>query len=176
MPDANKNLWAPWRMQYIRSLGDEAKPNDACFFCTYWENPDEDALHHVVWRGEHTMVLMNRFPYTNGHLLVAPDVHSGDITTIDDQLLIEMTGQIKNAVGILKKVVHAHGFNVGYNLGVCAGAGVPGHIHAHIVPRWSGDTNFMAVLGDSRVIPDALDTLYADLISEAVEQNLRNAE
>ena len=118
------------------------------------------------------MVLMNRFPYTNGHLMVAPHVHCGDITAIEPDVVVEMSLQLQAAIAVLKKVVRAHGFNVGYNLGVCAGAGLPDHAHAHIVPRWSGDTNFMAVLGDARVIPDALDTLYGELRATARQEPL----
>lgn len=172
MAGFNENLWAPWRMEYIRSL-DAAQSDEGCFLCRYWEAPDSDAANHVVWRTETAMVVMNRFPYTNGHLLIAHAGHQGDITDLDDDQAIEMTHLIRASVGLLRTVVRAQGFNIGYNLGLCAGAGLPDHLHAHIVPRWNGDTNYMAVIGDIRVVPDSLDALYAELVSQAKKLGLR---
>lgn len=161
-------------MEYIRSLGEEQSDGE-CFLCQYWgdpdqdpdQNPDKDTENHVVWRGKRVFVVMNRFPYTNGHLMVALADHKGEMTDLSEAELVEMTRAIRDAVTILKKTVKAQGFNVGYNVGQCAGAGLPGHLHAHIVPRWGGDTNFMAVLGNVRVVPDSLDALYAELVKAA---------
>ena len=172
MPEFQQNLWAPWRMDYIRSLGEEAG-DDGCFLCRDWTMPDSDREHHVVWRGTSTFVVMNRFPYTNGHLLVAHAAHKGDLADLGDVEMGEMTRTIRDAVALLQRTLHAQGFNVGYNLGRCAGAGLPDHLHAHIVPRWSGDTNYMAVIGDARVIPDALDALWKELVDAAVAAGLR---
>ncbi len=173
MAETNENLWAPWRMEYIRSLENEQE-QDGCFLCRYWQHHEDDVKNRVVWRSESTFVVMNRFPYTNGHLLIAHAHHKGDITDLSNDEMYEMSAAIRSAVGILKDTVHAQGFNIGYNIGRCAGAGLPDHVHAHIVPRWSGDTNYMAVLGDTRVIPDALDTLYAELVQQAEQAGFRS--
>ena len=166
MAEFNHNIWAPWRMEYIRSLNDELK-GEGCFLCRYWEHPDRDRKNHLIWRTASTFVVMNRFPYTNGHLLIAHARHKAELADLSDEELADMTRTIRDAVGVLRKTLSPQGFNIGYNLGQCAGAGLPGHLHAHIVPRWSGDTNFMAVVGDSRVIPDALDALCTELIKAA---------
>lgn len=166
MADVNENLWAPWRMEYIRSMADE-EADAGCFLCHYWANPSEDRQNHVIWRTPNTLVVMNRFPYTNGHLLVSVAEHTGDLVDLSDEVLAEMTRTIRDGVSVLREAVSPHGFNIGYNVGRCAGAGLPDHLHAHIVPRWSGDTNYMAVLGGTRVIPDALDTLWSELVRHA---------
>ena len=173
MADVNENLWAPWRMQYIRSLAEEQK-DDGCFLCNYWNNPAADEENHVVWRAESCFVVMNRFPYTNGHLLIALAEHKPDLADLADGQLVEMTRMMQQALAITREALRPQGVNVGYNLGHCAGAGLPGHLHGHIVPRWTGDTNFMAVLGDIRVVPDSLDALYADLVGLARKAGLRS--
>lgn len=162
MAEFNQNLWAPWRMEYIRALGPDLT-DEGCFLCRDWTQPEKDRDHHVLWRGRTAFVVMNRFPYTNGHLLVAHARHVPDLTDLSDDELLEMTRLIRDAEAVLRHALKPQGFNIGYNLGRCAGAGLPGHLHAHIVPRWSGDTNFMAVLDNTRVIPDALDALYQQL-------------
>lgn len=159
-------------MEYIRSLGEELS-EDGCFLCHYWEHPDRDRDNHVIWRNGSTLVVMNRFPYTNGHLLIAHAAHLADFADLSEDQLAEMTRTIRDAVGVLKQTLSPHGFNIGYNLGRCAGAGLPDHLHAHVVPRWSGDTNFMAVIGDTRVVPDSLDALFADLTKNATAAGLR---
>ncbi len=158
-------------MDYIRSLSEEST-DGGCFLCQYWSQPQNDSENHVIWRTERSFVVMNRFPYTNGHLMVAFADHKGEMTDLNETELCDMTRAIRNAVSVLKKTVKAQGFNVGYNVGQCAGAGLPGHLHAHIVPRWGGDTNFMAVLGNVRVVPDSLDALYAELAKTAQEDGL----
>ncbi len=163
MPDVNKNLWAPWRMDYIRSLGDEVA-EEGCFLCRYWEQPTRDRENHVVWRTANAFAVMNRFPYTNGHLLIAHAAHKADFNDLTVEELTEVSRLIRDGVNLLRQTVKAEGFNVGYNLGRCAGAGLPDHLHVHVVPRWPGDTNFMAVIGDSRVVPDALDALSGELL------------
>ncbi len=170
MPEFNKNLWAPWRMEYIRSLDQESQ-DDGCFLCTYWAGVEHDHTNHVIWRGETSYVVMNRFPYTNGHLLIAHAHHKGDFAELSTEDFSEMGQLIRSSVALLRSSVKAHGFNIGYNLGRCAGAGLPDHLHAHVVPRWSGDTNFMAVLGESRVIPDALDAMYNQLMDTVDKTN-----
>ena len=156
MADFNKNLWAPWRMEFIRSLADEAE-EDGCFLCRYWEHPEKDRENRVIWRTDSAFAVMNRFPYTNGHLLIAVAQHKGQLKDLSEDEIVQVTRAIRDGVSLLEDALSPQGFNVGYNLGRCAGAGLPDHLHAHIVPRWTGDTNFMAVLGDSRVVPDSLD-------------------
>lgn len=166
MPEFSTNLWAPWRMEYIRSLGPEVT-DGGCFLCRYWANPQDDRVNHVLWRRDSCFVVMNRFPYTNGHLLIASSEHKSDLVDLSDEALADMTRVVRDAVAVLKATLRPQGFNIGYNLGLCAGAGLPGHLHAHVVPRWSGDTNFMAVVGDVRVVPDSLDALAVELRKHA---------
>lgn len=172
MPEFNKNVWAPWRMEYIRSLSEAAK-DEGCFLCHYWRNPESDRQNHVVCRSKSAFAVMNRFPYTNGHLLIAIAEHKGELTDLPEDDLLEMTQLTRAGVSLLRETVHAQGFNVGYNIGLCAGAGLPDHLHLHIVPRWNGDTNFMPVVGDIRVVPDSLDALYDELVSNAEKAGLR---
>ena len=166
MPEFSENLWAPWRMEYIRSLGEEGS-QDGCFLCHYWQQPDQDPRNRILWRTASTFVVMNRFPYTNGHLLIAHAYHKGDVADLTDDELTDMTRVIRQATEVLRRTLSPHGFNIGFNIGQCAGAGLPEHLHAHIVPRWAGDTNFMAVIGNSRIIPDSLDALWAELVKNA---------
>ena len=172
MPEFNKNLWAPWRMEYNRSLDAENK-EDGCFLCRYLNEPHQDARNHVVWRTKSVLVALNRFPYTNGHLLVAHTAHKGDLCDLTEDEMLEMSRAIRDGTILLRQTVKAEGFNIGYNLGLCAGAGLPDHLHAHVVPRWSGDTNFMAVLGETRVVPDSLDAVYEQLVDSARSAGLR---
>jgi len=155
MSEVNDNLWAPWRMEYIAELED-GKSDAGCFLCRYRETPQDDERNHVLWRSERTLTVLNRFPYTNGHLLVAPTVHCGEPEDLPEEALVELTLRIRDAKRVLQRAVSAKGFNIGMNLGRCAGAGLPEHLHWHLVPRWEGDTNFMAVTGRARVIPQAL--------------------
>jgi ATP adenylyltransferase len=151
MSDHPKNLWAPWRMEYIEGLAE----SDGCFLCRAAEATD-DAQCHVLWRQPQTVVLLNRFPYSSGHVLIAPRVHAAELEDLPDAVLLELMQQTRDAQRVLQDTLHAQGFNVGINLGRCAGAGLPGHLHVHVVPRWSGDTNFMAVLANTKVIPQSL--------------------
>ncbi len=160
-------------MEYIRSL-DGDLTDEGCFLCRYWASPNDDPTNHVVWRGEVGFVVMNRFPYTNGHLLVATCDHVADLADLDTARFTEFSAMIRDGVALLASAIGPHGFNIGYNIGRCAGAGLPGHLHAHIVPRWDGDTNFMAVLGGIRVVPDALDALYPSLCEAAERAGLRS--
>ncbi|NLF33275.1 MAG: HIT domain-containing protein [Planctomycetes bacterium] len=163
------NLWAPWRMEYIDALD---SGNDDCFLCRYRDTPADDERSLVVYRRERTMVVMNRFPYTGGHLLVAPMAHVGAMRDLSDAELTELMTTLRDCQDLLGRAVKAEGYNVGFNIGHCAGAGLPGHIHMHVVPRWQGDTNFMTVLGDVRVIPQALEALYRRLRETAAEMGL----
>jgi ATP adenylyltransferase len=162
MTERNQNLWAPWRLAYIRDLDDENRV-DGCFLCHYWQHPEEDERNHVLLRREHAFAVLNRFPYTSGHLLIAPSSHEGDFTALTDEQLTDSAQLIRDAIRILRATYDPQGFNVGYNLGRSSGAGLPEHLHAHVVPRWSGDTNFMSVIGDVRVIPQALEDSFAEM-------------
>ena len=162
MAEFNRNLWAPWRMEYIRSLDQEAQ-EQGCFLCRYWSLPELDRQHHVIHRSDSAFVILNRFPYANGHLLVAHGAHRGELGDLAESDMVELSRLIRLSTTLLRRVVRAQGFNVGFNIGQCAGAGVPDHLHAHVVPRWNGDTNFMAVLGDCRVVPDSLEAMFETL-------------
>lgn len=172
MTDFNENVWAPWRMEYIRSLEEQAA-EVGCFLCHYWEHPGDDATNRVLWRGEGIFVIMNRFPYTAGHLLIAPAAHQGEFSALGEQALFALQRATRDAVKVLARAFSPQGFNVGYNIGRCAGAGLPDHLHAHVVPRWNADTNYMAVLGGIRVIPDGLDQTYQQLVQAADGLGLR---
>ncbi len=156
----NINLWAPWRIEYIQSL---ATDDDSCFLCNYRDDPDKDAENLLLWRGKNCFAVMNRFPYTGGHMLVAPLEHLAGLEDLSGAVMCEMMEMARDLQIVIKRAIGAHGFNVGMNIGRCAGAGLPGHLHLHVVPRWNGDTNFMSALGDIRVIPQALSQLYEHL-------------
>lgn len=155
-------LFAPWRMDYIRSL--EHPDEGKCFLCLAADASDgRDRM--VLWRTDITVVLMNLYPYTNGHLLVAPIAHKAELSELDHAELCDLQAQTVKAVALLKRAISPQGFNIGINLGRCAGAGVPGHLHQHIVPRWAGDGNFMTVIGDIRIVPQATEHLCRELRS-----------
>jgi ATP adenylyltransferase len=162
---AQSALYAPWRMDYIQSLH---KPGDEkCFLCQAAESaePKLQAERLVLWQTERTLVVMNRYPYTNGHLLIAPRAHKATLDLLDRDEKLDLMEQTDKAVGLLKRAVSAQGFNIGINLGRCAGAGVPGHLHQHVVPRWAGDVNFMSVVGNVQIIPETLQKLYGELLT-----------
>jgi ATP adenylyltransferase len=168
-------LYAPWRMDYIRSL---QKPGgDGCFLCDAASAVGELQRRQrlVVWQTELSVVLMNRFPYTNGHLLIAPRVHKADLEELTADEKLDLIEQTTRVVGLLKRAVSAQGFNIGINLGRCAGAGIPGHLHQHVVPRWAGDVNFMSVVGEVQVVPEAITRMYGELLSVHAKLNLQGA-
>jgi ATP adenylyltransferase len=146
-----ERLWAPWRLEYISSADDQS----GCVFCAAVEGDDEEKL--VVHRGARVIVLLNKFPYTSGHVMVAPQRHVGDFGELDDEEALEVHRLASAAIGALAQAYGPQGYNVGWNLGRVAGAGVVDHVHLHVVPRWAGDTNFMPVLADVRVIPEFLE-------------------
>jgi ATP adenylyltransferase len=158
--DFNKNIWAPWRMEYIDQL---SEPKGTCFLCRARDNPQDDDKNFLLYRGRFCFVILNRFPYTGGHMLIAPNAHECDLDKIGDEVLLEMMQILRKMKHLLETVMKAEGFNVGFNLCHCAGAGLPDHLHLHLVPRWSGDTNFMSVLGEIRVIPEAIEKTFKRL-------------
>ncbi len=147
-----ERLWAPWRLEYI----ERADEQEGCVFCNAVEAGEESEDALVVHRGRLAFVLLNRFPYTSGHLMVAPVRHVGDYGDLEDDEALEIHALTQTSLAVLAQAYAPHGYNVGWNLGRAAGAGVLDHIHLHVVPRWGGDTNFMPVLADIRVIPEAL--------------------
>jgi ATP adenylyltransferase len=146
-----RQLWAPWRLEYVGS----ADEPDGCFFCAALEGDDEPGL--VVHRGARALVLLNRFPYSSGHLLVAPNRHTGEFGGLDDGEALEVHRLAAAGVAALAETYRSEGYNLGWNLGRVAGAGVLDHVHQHVVPRWAGDTNFMPVLADVKVLPEHLE-------------------
>jgi len=153
-----KILWAPWRMKYIRSCSKDSE----CFLCrALSEDKDEENL--ILLRGEKSFIIMNRYPYNNGHLMIAPKRHVGDLLQLNDGELIEMIKMIKLAVKALKSEYNPDGFNIGLNLGRAAGAGLEDHLHMHIIPRWVGDTNFMPLISETKTIPELLTESYSRL-------------
>lgn len=171
MAEFNRNLWAPWRMEYIRSLN-EGQDEDGCFLCRYVQAPDLDGDNHVIWRGDTCLTLFNLFPYSNGHLLTAPLDHLATLDELDDATLDELIRQVRDARRLLAETIGPQGFNIGMNFGRCAGAGLPGHLHVHTVPRWEGDTNFMAVVGDARVISQGIEALREQMREAAARLGL----
>ena len=155
-------LWAPWRIEFIRSEKD-----GECFLCGN-ETPNQDKIEEklIVHRGKDCFVILNRFPYNSGHLMVAPFEHIGDMATLTVGARSEMMELCVKSQMILNRVMAPQGFNIGFNLGIAAGAGVADHLHMHIVPRWVGDNNFMALLGDNRVVPESLEAT-AEMIRSA---------
>ncbi|MBI3464519.1 MAG: HIT domain-containing protein [Planctomycetes bacterium] len=162
---AYDTLWAPWRLHYI--LANKDKPACGCFICRGWEER-ADRENLVLWRGAASVVILNRYPYNNGHLLVAPAAHKATFTDLTDSEMLELMQTLRRVIEALDQSMQPHGYNVGLNLGQIAGAGLPGHLHWHVVPRWNGDTNFMPVLSDTRVIVQSLESLY-DLLKDQMK-------
>ena len=156
-------LWAPWRIGYV--LGDRP---EGCIFCDKSDAGDDDD-ELILNRGEFSYVLMNAYPYNNGHLLIAPYEHVADIAQLSEEQLVDMMRLTRRAVGALKAAMYPDGFNVGFNIGRVAGAGIEEHVHLHIVPRWNGDTNFMPVLAETRVVPQSLRECYELLRAHLTE-------
>jgi ATP adenylyltransferase len=153
---ANYRLWAPWRLEYLKG----EKSSD-CIFCSKPALPDDEAF--IVHRGTSCYVILNAFPYTNGHVMVAPFEHVGDLRLLQADPSAELMALTQRSVAAIERVYGAEGFNLGMNLGDVAGAGFAGHVHMHVVPRWKGDTNFMPVVGDTRVMPEALPDSWSKL-------------
>jgi ATP adenylyltransferase len=170
-----EQLWAPWRLGYIVGGAKESPPDPnwqwvegadrSCFLCRSATDPDSGRAL-TPWRGQHAVVVLNRYPYASGHLLVAPRVHKARLDQLSSEEQLEIQQTITRLTVVLERVMNSEGFNIGLNLGKVAGAGVPGHLHWHIVPRWSGDTNFMPVLASTSVIPQALAALFDVLTRE----------
>ncbi|MCX6357858.1 MAG: HIT domain-containing protein [Candidatus Aureabacteria bacterium] len=156
-----ERLWAPWRKGYV-----EAGAPRGCIFCEKSDAGD-DAKHHIIARGKSCFSLLNRFPYNGGHLMVAPFRHVAALDALTDEELLELMRMIRDQAALLRRRLSPDGFNIGINIGRVAGAGVADHLHVHVVPRWSGDTNFMPATADTKVISHALDEMYSRLTGAA---------
>lgn len=155
-----EKLWAPWRMNYIQNCD---RDDEGCIFCTKpLENTDKENL--ILYRGKNVFVIMNRYPYNNGHLMIVPYEHTPEICALNESQIVELWKTTGIAKDILSKTIQPHGFNVGINIGRTAGAGIDQHLHIHLVPRWNGDTNFMPVLAGTKVISQSLSDSYDTLI------------
>ena len=151
-------LWSPWRYTYIQ----KATPEDACIFCAKIAE-NNDRANYIVFRGERNFVILNMYPYTNGHLMIAPYEHVATLENAHPETLAEMMTLMRECEGHLRTIYNPKGLNLGMNIGESAGAGVPGHIHMHMLPRWPGDANFMTVIAETRVLPETLETTYEKL-------------
>lgn len=153
-------------MDYLRSIVGETPPPGGCFICdaaaATTDAERRDRL--MLWTSDHSVVLINRFPYTNGHLLIAPRAHKGELEDLTPDEQLDLMKQTTEAIALLRRAMSPQGFNLGVNLGRVAGAGLPGHLHQHAVPRWGGDTNFMGVVADIRVVPQAMSQLWEELV------------
>ncbi|HNC09539.1 MAG TPA: HIT domain-containing protein [Anaerolineales bacterium] len=150
-----KHLWSPWRMKYIEAHNKES----GCVFCNAQAQADS-AENLIAFRGEKSYVILNRYPYTSGHLMVIPFTHVSNLEELDFETRAEMMELTSRCTTVLREIYRTQSFNVGINIGEAAGAGVLGHVHIHIVPRWAGDTNFMSSVGETRVLPEALEDTY----------------
>ena len=152
------HLWTPWRSVYMQQKKDKIR----CIFCDALASPsDEENL--VIYRGEATFAILNRYPYTSGHLMIAPNLHVYRLAQISERTANELMNLTRRAEEIIEDVYHPDGLNIGMNLGQAAGAGIEQHIHMHVLPRWNGDANFMTSIGDTRVIPESLRDTYFKL-------------
>jgi ATP adenylyltransferase len=159
---ATQRIWAPWRLKYVKHASDDAE--GGCIFCDFpAQGPERDRDNLIVHRGELCFVILNKFPYTNGHLMVAPFEHIATLPEVPPEVTAEMMALAQRGVTALGDAYAPQGFNVGINQGRVAGAGVEHHIHLHVVPRWGGDNNFMPVLADTRVMPQSLSESYEAL-------------
>ena len=159
-------LWSPWRSKYIESFANEtteSKSEGQCLFCRVLSDPVKDEENLVVIRGSACIIMMNLYPYNSGHLMIVPFTHTGDISGLSESESSEMMQSARRCAETLTETIHPHGFNIGMNIGRVSGAGIESHVHLHVVPRWNGDTNFMPVLADTRIISEALEDTYRKL-------------
>lgn len=161
-----QNLWAPWRMQYIEAIKDEPRGTATAnaparsFLLDYWDQPEQDEQHFVIERDAHGLILLNLYPFTNGHLLVTLGDARPRLLDYEPTQREALWKLVDRATDLVERTLNCQGVNIGINQGRAAGAGVPQHLHVHVVPRWSGDTNFITVVGEIRVIPAALELMY----------------
>ena len=160
-------LWAPWRMAYIDGMNNNGG-HGGCFLCSA-RDADDDREALVFMRRPKAFAVLNRFPYNNGHTLIVPNAHKGDLEDLSDDECLALMTLTRDVLGMFKQILRPDGFNVGVNFGRTAGAGLPEHLHLHVVPRWNGDTNFMPVLGETKVIPQSLQDIYDRIVAAITE-------
>ena len=156
-----ERLWSPWRARYIASGVDSQ--TGGCVFCLLANDPEHDEANFVLHRAQHAFIVLNLYPYITGHLMIVPYLHTSEFDSMAKEITDEMMDLTKHSQTALREVYQPAGFNVGINLGAAAGAGIVDHLHIHVLPRWSGDTNFMTTVAESRVIPEDLQTTYSKL-------------
>ena len=157
-------LYTPWRYDYIKGAsGEKSGSGQPCIFCTLRDRVEEDEKYFVVHRARRNYIVLNIYPYISGHLMIVPFEHAADLFAISKETSDELMDLAKRAQAVLGEIYHPHGFNLGMNLGQAAGAGVADHIHLHVMPRWTGDANFMTTVGETRVIPEDLRATYDKL-------------
>ena len=165
------NLWAPWRMSYIKNFTDtkneEKNEKNKCIFCEAQKLDMKEAL--VLFKGKFSFIILNKFPYNSGHIMIAPYRHVGNLTDLNDYEMLEITKLIKISIEALTRAYKPEGFNIGVNIGEAAGAGVPGHVHIHIVPRWKGDANYITIIGGVKVVPQSLEDTY-NILKPLIEE------
>ena len=162
--EALDRLYTPWRYDYIKgATGEKSITGGACIFCTLRDRPEDDTQNFVLHRARHNYVVLNIYPYISGHLMIVPFEHAADLDAISKETSDELMDLAKRVQTALRDAYHPHGFNLGMNLGQAAGAGVADHLHLHVMPRWTGDANFMTTVGETRVIPEDLRTTYDKL-------------
>jgi len=163
-----KRLWTPWRMQFVT-----APRVEGCVLCDKAREEDHDRENYVLYRGATAFIILNLYPYNNGHIMIVPYAHVGELEKLKDECLAEMMSLAKRSVRALRKAIDPGGFNLGVNIGKAAGAGIHDHLHLHVVPRWEGDTNFMPVVGETRVIPELLESTYDKLLAAGIAEDER---
>lgn len=163
--EPHRYLSAPWRMQYLR----DGLRSEECVFCSKLD-PVDDESNLILWRGQSVFALLNLYPYATGHIMIAPYAHLASPEEMDPTIMAELGTTIAPCMRALRRVLNCHGFNTGINTGAAAGAGVAGHMHLHIVPRWGGDANFMAVISNTRVMPEALSVTHGRLRTALLEE------
>jgi ATP adenylyltransferase len=154
-----ERLWAPWRMEYINSA---RVGEGGCIFCDL-PAEDDDEKNYILTRSEKAFAILNKFPYNSGHLMIAPFRHVGELEQLEDEEALNLHHLLQRSLKALKEAMTPDGFNIGMNLGQVAGAGIPDHVHWHVVPRWNGDTNFMPVVAETKVLPESLATTFGRL-------------
>jgi ATP adenylyltransferase len=159
-----ERLWSPWRAKYIASGADSE--GQGCIFCRIAADPEQDEVNFVLHRAEHGFVVLNLYPYISGHLMIVPYLHTSEFDTAPKEITDELMDLAKRSQTALREVYSPVGFNLGMNLGTAAGAGIADHMHIHLLPRWSGDTNFMTTVAETRVLPESLETTYSKLRSK----------
>ncbi|HXX62582.1 MAG TPA: HIT domain-containing protein [Bacteroidota bacterium] len=158
-----RRMWSPWRSEYIKTFKEPAKRKSGVSLFTRARTSRDDEKNLVVWRGKHCFVIMNRYPYNSGHLMIVPNRQTSDIHDLKPEELLEIMQALQRAVSALDRLMHPQGYNFGANIGRASGAGIEEHVHFHIVPRWNGDTNFMPVLADTKVISEDMHVTWEKL-------------